>query len=46
MVEKSQLDRFKEAIRELEGDGDEARVKEPLKQLVKDKPESNPKKKP
>ncbi|WP_420859881.1 hypothetical protein [Marivivens marinus] len=36
---KSQLDRFKEAARQLETDDDEARFEERLKKLVKPKPE-------
>ena len=36
--EKSQLDRFKEAARELEADDDEARFNEKLGKLVKQKP--------
>lgn len=35
---KSQLDRFKEAARELEADDDEARFNEKLGKLVKQKP--------
>lgn len=37
--EKSQLDRFKEAARELETDDDEERFNKKLKKLVKEKPE-------
>lgn len=36
--EKSQLDRFKEAARELEADDDEDRFNEKLRKLVKQKP--------
>lgn len=35
---KSQLDRFKEAARELEADDDEAKFNEKLGKLVKQKP--------
>ena len=38
MNKKSQLDRFKEAARELEADDDEERFNERLRRLVKDKP--------
>jgi hypothetical protein len=38
-LEKSQLDKFKEAARELECDDDEQRFKERLVKLVKAKPE-------
>ncbi len=34
----SQLDKFKEAARQLEADDDDARFKERLKKLVKQKP--------
>ena len=37
--EKSQLDRFKEAARELEADDDEAKFNEKLGKLVKQKPD-------
>jgi hypothetical protein len=37
--QKSQLDRFKEAARELETDDDEDRFNERLKKLAKQKPE-------
>ena len=37
--DKSQLDRFKEAARQLETDDDEARFEEKLKKLVKQKPD-------
>lgn len=37
---KSQLERFKEAARELETDDDERRFNEKLKKLAKAKPES------
>ena len=37
--EKSQLDKFKEAARELETDDDEKRLDERVKTLVKHKPE-------
>lgn len=37
--DKSQLERFKEAARELETDNDEARFNERLGKLVKQKPE-------
>jgi len=36
---KSQLDRFKEAARELETDDDEERFEKRLKKLVKQKPD-------
>jgi hypothetical protein len=39
---KPQLDKFKEAARELECDDDEQRFKERLSKLVKAKPEANP----
>ncbi|GGD47868.1 hypothetical protein [Sinisalibacter lacisalsi] len=35
---KSQLDKFKEAARQLETDDDEAKFEERLKELVKQKP--------
>lgn len=37
--QKSQLDRFKEAARELETDDDEAVFNEKLRKLVKQKPD-------
>ncbi|WP_198670529.1 hypothetical protein [Oceanicella sp. SM1341] len=37
--DKSQLDRFKEAARQLETDDDEERFNERLKKLAKQKPE-------
>lgn len=37
---KTQLDKFKEAARELDADEDEARWEERLKKVVKHKPES------
>ena len=37
--EKNQLDRFKEAARELEANDDEARFNEKLGKLVKQKPD-------
>ncbi len=37
---KSQLDRFKEAARELEADDDEAKFNEKLGNLVKQKPDA------
>lgn len=37
-VQKSQLDKFKEAAREIGTDDDEERFNEKLKKLVKDKP--------
>lgn len=37
-TEKSQLDRFKEAARELEADDDEAKFNEKLGKLVKQRP--------
>ena len=37
--EKSQLDRFKEAARELETDDDEARFNKRLRKLAKQKPD-------
>ena len=36
---KSQLDRFKEAARELEADDDEAKFNERLRKLAKQKPD-------
>jgi hypothetical protein len=39
---KSQLDKFKEAARELETDDDEKRFDERVKRLVKHKPERKP----
>lgn len=41
--QKSQLDRFKEAARELEADDDEAKFNEKLGKLVKQEPEEKPK---
>ena len=38
-TDKSQLDRFKEAARQLETDDDEARFDEKLGKLVKQKPD-------
>lgn len=38
---KTQLDRFKEAARELEADDDEAKFNEKLSKLVRTKPDSN-----
>ncbi|WP_299649366.1 hypothetical protein [uncultured Tateyamaria sp.] len=38
--EKSQLDRFKEAARELEADDDEAKFNAKLGKLVKQKPDA------
>ena len=43
-TEKSQLDRFKEAARELEADDDEAKFNEKLGKLVKQKPDNKPNK--
>ena len=40
---KKQIDRFKEAARELEADDDEARFNEKLGKLVKPKPETKAK---
>ncbi len=40
--DKTQLDRFKEAARELETDDDEAKFNENLGRLVKQKPEEKP----
>lgn len=40
-MQKSQLDKFKEAARELECDDDEARFKERLDKLVKHKPDKS-----
>jgi hypothetical protein len=40
--EKSQLDKFKEAARELETDDDEARFDERLRKIVKHKPVEKP----
>ena len=37
-TDKSQLDKFKEAARQLETDDDEERFEERLKKLVKQKP--------
>jgi hypothetical protein len=42
---ESQLDRFKEAARELETDDDEERFEEKLKKLVKQKPKDDDKSK-
>jgi hypothetical protein len=42
--QKSQLDKFKEAARELETDDDEARFDERVKKLVKQKPVPQPEK--
>ncbi len=39
--QKSQLERFKEAARELGADDDEARFNERLKKLAKQKPKEN-----
>ncbi len=39
---KSQLDKFKEAARDLETDDDEARFDERMKKLVKQKPVEKP----
>lgn len=41
--EKSQLERFKEAARELGADDDEAKFNEKLGKLVKPKPKPEPK---
>ncbi|SLN78050.1 hypothetical protein ROA7023_04703 [Roseisalinus antarcticus] len=41
--EKSQLERFKEAARQLESDDDEKRFEERLKKLVKQKPKDDKK---
>lgn len=41
--DKSQLDKFKEAARELETDDDPERFKERLKKIVKQKPADTPK---
>lgn len=38
---KTQLDKFKEAARQLEVDDDEARFNERLKKLAKQKPKGN-----
>jgi len=44
-TKKSQLDRFKEAARELEADDDEAKFSEKLRKLAKKKPgDQDPKK--
>ena len=40
--EKSQLDKFKEAARDLETDDDEARFDERLRKIVKHKPVEKP----
>ncbi|MCK0167052.1 hypothetical protein MWU52_05775 [Jannaschia sp. S6380] len=42
-TEKSQLDRFKEAARQLETDDDEARFNEKLRKLAKQKPDDKSK---
>ena len=39
--DKSQLDRFKEAAREIGTDDDEERFNEKLRKLVKDKPKGD-----
>lgn len=39
VLTKSQLERFKEAAREIATDEDEARLEEQLKKLIKQKPE-------
>lgn len=44
MADKKQIDRFKEAARELETDDDEVRFNEKLKKLAKRKPEEKPEK--
>lgn len=41
-AERNQLDRFKEAARELETDDDEARFDERLRKIVKHKPVEKP----
>ena len=41
--DKSQLDKFREAARQLEADDDEARFEERLGKLVKQKPADDPK---
>lgn len=41
-TEPSQLDRFKEAARQLETDDDEARFDERVKKLVRQKPVEKP----
>lgn len=41
--QKSQIDKFKEAARELETDDDEQRFKEQLGKLVKQRPADKPK---
>lgn len=41
--EKSQLDRFKEAARQLEADDDEERFNEKLRKLAKQKPDGDEK---
>lgn len=38
-AKKSQLDKFKEAARQLETDDDDERFRERLKQIVKQKPD-------
>lgn len=43
-TKKSQLERFKEAARELETDDDEERFNERLKELAKQTPEADQKK--
>jgi len=40
-TDKSQLDRFKEAAREIETDDDEAKFNEKLGELVKQKPKDD-----
>jgi hypothetical protein len=42
VTDKSQLDKFKEAARQLETDDDEARFDERMKKLVKVKPGKRP----
>jgi hypothetical protein len=39
MSDKSQLDKFKQAARELEADDDDKRFEERLKKIVKQKPQ-------
>jgi hypothetical protein len=41
-IPKTQLDKFKEAARELETDDDEARFDERLRKIVKHKPVEKP----
>lgn len=42
MINKTQLDKFKQAARELEADDEDARFDERMKKLVKHKPVEKP----